>query len=127
MMPSVDGFVVLISKYLIVWLRGGFQSDERNAHVESRVSPGKATNSRAPSSGTIPVVSGEEGPPQGNREPHSLQKPWAAPAGRELWEGCWSERQEQQQKRSQGTSRRTQSVADFLLVAGTSRERRRVL
>lgn len=38
----------------------------RDAHVEIRVSPVKA-----PSSGTVPVVSGEEGPPPGNREPHS--------------------------------------------------------
>lgn len=60
-MPSVDGFVVLISKYLIVWLRGGFQSDERNAHVESRVSPGKATNSRAPSSGQSPLCQVRKG------------------------------------------------------------------
>lgn len=75
-MQSVNGFVVLISKYLNVWLKGGFRSDERNAHVEIRVSP-----VQAPSSGTVPIVSGEEGPPQGNREPLSQQKPWAAPAG----------------------------------------------
>lgn len=53
----------------------------RDAHVEIRVSPVKA-----PSSGTVPVVSGEEGPPPGIGSPTA--KPWAAPAGRELQEGC---------------------------------------
>lgn len=104
-MQSVNGFVVLISKYLNVWLKGGFRSDERNAHVEIRVSPVKA-----PSSGTVPIVSGEEGPPQGNREPLSQQKPWAAPAGGSCRRAV-EERGRSSSRKLQGTSRRTQSVA----------------